>query len=298
MQVSGLAGAFSARYAYLAEHGHAWPGQIRHGAGLVRDALFDDLIRHYFVPRDGSIALFVAAAAVITALMAALPIGETRQAAQRPLILLTVVSAGVIAALAYHAGVRWHVRVWYFAPSALLAALWLGLAVDYGSRAASAAVVRLRDRTGNVASTLARAAMYAVVALVLVRLYNPLSPQRWLFYPTVQSNLLESARWLDANTSPDARVGSPNAGIIGYFSHRTVVNLDGVVNADAYYAIKECRSAAYVRAKRLDYLADLPTALGLANCGEPHLQLTLIATIGERLTYFDGGQITVMRIDR
>lgn len=298
VQISGLAGAYPERYAYLAEHGDSWSGQIGHGVGLVREALFDNLIRQYFVQRDASVAPLVVAAAIVTTLMATVPFGEARPSAQHRLILIGVVSSGVIAALLYHAGLRWHVRGWYFAPTAFLAALWLGLAVDYGSRAAAAAVSRMRDRTGNVASALARAAVYAAVAIVLIRVYNPLNPQRWLFFPAVQSNLLESARWLDTNTSPDARIGSPNAGIIGYFSHRTVVNLDGVVNADAFYAIKECRSAQYVREKRLDYLADLPRALGLANCGEPHLHLTLIATIGQRLTYFDGGQITVVRIDR
>ncbi|HZQ05892.1 MAG TPA: glycosyltransferase family 39 protein [Anaerolineae bacterium] len=38
------------------------------------------------------------------------------------------------------------------------------------------------------------------------------------------------ALWLKDHTPPDARVGAWNSGIIAYFSERTVINLDGVVN--------------------------------------------------------------------
>jgi hypothetical protein len=43
------------------------------------------------------------------------------------------------------------------------------------------------------------------------------------------------AEWIRARTPPEARVGSVFAGVLGYFSERTVINLDGLVNSVDYY---------------------------------------------------------------
>ncbi|HJO24684.1 MAG: glycosyltransferase family 39 protein [Myxococcota bacterium] len=70
--------------------------------------------------------------------------------------------------------------------------------------------------------------------------------------------LLEAARHLRRNTPPGTTVGAWNSGILGYFSGRTVVNLDGVVNDDAVDALREKRLLAYIRERRIDVLVDLP----------------------------------------
>ncbi len=46
---------------------------------------------------------------------------------------------------------------------------------------------------------------------------------------------IEAAHWLARNTPPATRVGSWSAGMLGYFSDRHVVNLDGLVNDVTYY---------------------------------------------------------------
>lgn len=43
-----------------------------------------------------------------------------------------------------------------------------------------------------------------------------------------------AARWLSANTKPGDVAGAWNAGVIGFYSNRTVVNLDGYVNSVEY----------------------------------------------------------------
>lgn len=39
-----------------------------------------------------------------------------------------------------------------------------------------------------------------------------------------------NAKWLEANTPPSAIIAAYNAGVIGYFSNRATVNLDGLIN--------------------------------------------------------------------
>ena len=41
--------------------------------------------------------------------------------------------------------------------------------------------------------------------------------------------------WIDANLSADTVLASWDAGVVGYFSHRPMVNLDGVANSNEYY---------------------------------------------------------------
>ena len=58
---------------------------------------------------------------------------------------------------------------------------------------------------------------------------------------------------------PAAIVGSWNAGIVSFFSSRSVVNLDGLVNDDAARALIRGETASYVRARRLNYIVDFPS---------------------------------------
>jgi len=70
--------------------------------------------------------------------------------------------------------------------------------------------------------------------------------------------LIEAARHLERNTAPDTVIGAWNAGILGYYSGRTVVNLDGVVNDDALEALRGQRLLAYVRDRDIDLIVDMP----------------------------------------
>jgi len=73
-----------------------------------------------------------------------------------------------------------------------------------------------------------------------------------------QLDMLSAAQWSRSNTPPDAVVGSFNAGIVGYFSGRETVNLDGVVDGDALGAIRDRRLLAYADARCITHLADFP----------------------------------------
>lgn len=69
--------------------------------------------------------------------------------------------------------------------------------------------------------------------------------------------LYDTANWVRTHTPPDAIIGSWNAGVLGYFSDRTVVNLDGVVNDGAVRAMQDRRLAEYLRNRRISYLVDV-----------------------------------------
>ncbi len=71
------------------------------------------------------------------------------------------------------------------------------------------------------------------------------------------------AEGIDRLAPPRARVGTFQAGTMGYFSSRTVVNLDGVVNPDALDAMKAGRFLAYIKEERLDYIIDEPNVIRL-----------------------------------
>lgn len=64
------------------------------------------------------------------------------------------------------------------------------------------------------------------------------------------------ARWFRENTPENARIGAFQTGQLSYYSGRTVINLDGIVNREACRAIRNRVMASYVRSLNLDYLAD------------------------------------------
>ncbi|MBN1346570.1 MAG: glycosyltransferase family 39 protein [Phycisphaerae bacterium] len=73
----------------------------------------------------------------------------------------------------------------------------------------------------------------------------------------LHASLYQTAQWLRDHTEPNAIIGSWNAGILGRYSNRTVVNLDGVVNNEAVDAIRHRALAEYVQDRRIDYLVDM-----------------------------------------
>ena len=67
---------------------------------------------------------------------------------------------------------------------------------------------------------------------------------------------LDAARWLNVNTREDETAAAFNAGIIGYFSDRRVVNLDGVMDNAAFDAIRERRLWNFMRDANVRYYLD------------------------------------------
>jgi hypothetical protein len=64
-------------------------------------------------------------------------------------------------------------------------------------------------------------------------------------------------KWVNAEFPPGTVIGCVQTGAIGYFSaDKTVINLDGVVNKEAYDAIQNKDLINYIRSKKIEYFID------------------------------------------
>jgi len=149
--------------------------------------------------------------------------------------------SGIIVLYLYHAGVRHFVRGWYNAPvllvlTLLLCGLFEALLVQYSSRQFARILLVLLCGT-------------------LLLMYSPFS-----YLKTTGSKQTDpriaTANWLNQHTSADALIGAANAGIMGYYAERRVVNLDGVVNESAFHARLANQLPHYIDETGIRYLAD------------------------------------------
>ena len=69
------------------------------------------------------------------------------------------------------------------------------------------------------------------------------------------------ATWIKSHTEKDAIVGGFNCGIVSYYSDRRVVNLDGVMNDAAIWAIRSRTLEHYIDSQGIEYLADIDTEI-------------------------------------
>jgi hypothetical protein len=76
-----------------------------------------------------------------------------------------------------------------------------------------------------------------------------------------QKDFLRTSYWINENIPKGTLVGSFNAGIYSYYSGRTIVNLDGVVNHEAFLALKKKQIMPFLREKKVEYLVDSTMAL-------------------------------------
>ncbi len=161
--------------------------------------------------------------------------------------------------LAFYAWVLNHIQFWYLLPTIFVATIWVALLYD-----------QVRVRARQTSAQHARALEFVGVAVIL----GVLGFAWWgweagriaLYVP--QYDGYRVAQWLANSTAPDARVGSWNSGILGYFSGRTVVNLDGVVNNKVYQHVAGRKSTfdldgewEYVSQAGISYITDYENIL-------------------------------------
>ena len=117
----------------------------------------------------------------------------------------------------------------------------------------------------------------------------------WLREPpnNLAATRYEVAQWMDANMEEDAIVGSFNAGQLGFFSNRSVVNLDGLINHVSYFenVLRDgspSALAAYIDRVGIDYVVDHNVGLGR---GLIEREFTTI----REFSLATGGSVKVMR---
>lgn len=128
---------------------------------------------------------------------------------------------------------------WAMVPVHVLTALAIGLALARLPRAGRAALI---------------------VAVVLCLLRLPLQARRSAEYDaTFMGRSLLLAQWIDTHVPRGERLGSLYSGVLGYFGHRTVVSLDGLVNDVDFYreVVIGGDLDRYLERTRIGWLADI-----------------------------------------
>ena len=97
-------------------------------------------------------------------------------------------------------------------------------------------------------------AIYAVAIYMFARSIN--------FTSTLYVARYNAALWIGENSPPDTVFASWNAGQLGFFSDRTFINLDGVINSVDYYERVISGSVSvtdYLSENNVDYVVDYDT---------------------------------------
>lgn len=158
---------------------------------------------------------------------------------------LSIPLLGAGAVLLAHTFGRWFLRAWYYVPVAFALALLTGLLVSHVST-----IIKLRSKVLQKA--------FDSLAILTILLFLLVQGTRWWergLYPW-QEDMYRAAIWIAENTEPGDRIGAFNAGLLAYYSGRMVINLDGVVNAEAVEALKNRRLMSLIETKKIKYLFD------------------------------------------
>jgi hypothetical protein len=75
----------------------------------------------------------------------------------------------------------------------------------------------------------------------------------------IESEMVDSARWIEQNTPPDALVAAHDIGALGYFGQRRLLDLAGLVSPEVIPFIRdEARLAEFLDEQHADYLMTFP----------------------------------------
>ena len=143
--------------------------------------------------------------------------------------------------------------MWYLSPGFILAILTISMTIDSLHEWSRRVLPDARTLRVSLAS-LGVALVMIPSAYGYITLLTDRTEENSLY-----SRRYQLARRLDRQLEPHAILAAFNAGQLGFFSHRTVINLDGLVNnIDFYlrYVIGKDSVAGYLGTQRVDYFVD------------------------------------------
>jgi hypothetical protein len=144
---------------------------------------------------------------------------------------------------------------WYLSPLYIIWIITIAFAAHTIAR-----MVQLRRQIP--AQTMVTGCLVAIILSALFRFSEFVTTR----YPpdTLYAVRYRSAQWIATHSPPDAIYAALNAGQLGYFSNRPVINLDGLINSRDYYE-EVLRSddnealKAYLATNGVDYFVDYQT---------------------------------------
>lgn len=191
------------------------------------------------------------------------------------LLFLWLYSVGLMAVYVFYQFTIWN---WprYFYPLCIVGLILLSIWIEtlYRSlRSVSFGKLSL----GSIVYALTCLGFVAALPFSLPSDVNPLTTNSEDWFTKTQ---YDAADWLAQNLPADARVGAFQSGILGYFSDRQVVNLDGVVNYTVlpYYLNRDI--ALYLVIEDIGYLVDWSLFTGQVDFDEADLNAMTVMTFG------------------
>jgi len=87
----------------------------------------------------------------------------------------------------------------------------------------------------------------------------------------IESEMVDTARWVADHTPPEAKVAAHDIGALGYFGGRTLIDLAGLTDPELIPILRdEAALAKVMEARRVDYLVTFPGWYpALSSCGDP-----------------------------
>jgi hypothetical protein len=234
-------------------HTHARAVAAGDSAAWITSALLS-LLRTYVGGMYFSAGAFVIL--VLAVAMRLMPMKSRIPVPQPGKRLLTVCGLYGILLLTFYGVYLWQLQFWYFMPVLLVSAVFGGVLWAW--------ICEVFTEVGNpVVPRIAELGLVLVVLLTFLPVWRSWQSGSLQVYPA-QAGAFRLAEKLAQETPPDAVVGAWNSGILGYFSGRTVINLDGVVNNELHREIRSqnssyfdlCAIWGYVQKRNIQYLTD------------------------------------------
>ncbi len=95
-----------------------------------------------------------------------------------------------------------------------------------------------------------------IIVLITITIIRP-GFKDFFFKDYMKSGYIEIGEWVNNNFPEGTTIGSNQTGSMGYFARNmNIINLDGVVNKEAYNAIKNKELIEYVKNKKIEYFID------------------------------------------
>lgn len=253
--ISGLVKGHYARehfedYGWLTSlAGHAfWWGRIE--SRTFVDVLYSSLLAGHRALGEPVPLLVLGLIVVITGVavrILRLQRSDPRWQAARFVGILWLISSAhallVVATIGHFSHVTQHYYAWLW----VTGCLWLALVVQgFLSWLPSAYAQR-------------RAVAALLGVFVVAHIWNGVRPFVVQEPPRLHNRRLPVMEWMRTHLPADARIGAWNAGQLGYFSDRTIVNLDGLVNDEAYLRrlVNRAPVRDYLEAEGIQYLIDV-----------------------------------------
>lgn len=247
IQSSGEAFPYAIRTSFYAGRSFSLIDDLMIGTVWLFKWAFEYIPYYYFLRRSewGVIydGLFIASLALVVRVRNS----HTRQW-RSALSYLQFPALGMTFIFLIHALVRWYPRSWYFMPLVFFGAIAIGITFSYVTRTLTHKITY-------------RIYLTAFLCLIMGVGFLLHGIRYWERYPW-QREMFFAGHWLQEHLASE-KVGAFNAGIVGYIAHNRVINLDGVINSNAYAAIRTQSLARYIEQEKIKVIADFSHSVNL-----------------------------------